>query len=418
MTGAPPAGRGAPNDPTAATETHRLAVAFARVLRSSGLAVLPGSTTDYARALAAVGLGRRAGVYWAGRATLLQRPEDVTAYDAAFDAFWLGRAAPPAATGEEDVSQDETSDPADRDGELGTDPPDQEGGPPDVVLRYSPNEILRHKDFAVCTPAELAETHRLMAAMRLGGAVRRTRRYRPARRGPRPDLRRTMRHALRTGGEPLRRHWRAPVERPRRVVLLCDVSGSMAPYARALLRFCHVSVAGRRRVEAFTVGTRLTRVTRALSRPDPDAALAAAAESVADWSGGTRLGEALADFNHRWGVPGLARGAVVVILSDGWDRGDPELLGAEMARLARVARRVVWANPLKASPGYAPLVRGMAAALPHIDDFVEGHSLASIEALAELVAVAPGRSGAVGHTDLGERRSGHPDGRRRGRLVT
>ena len=188
----------------------------------------------------------------------------------------------------------------------------------------------------------------------------------------------------------------------------------MAPYARALLRFCHVSVAGRRRVEAFTVGTRLTRVTRALSRPDPDAALAAASESVVDWSGGTRLGEALADFNHRWGAPGLARGAVVVVLSDGWDRGDPELLGTEMARLTRVARRVVWANPLKASPGYAPLVRGMAAALPYVDDFVEGHSLASLEALAELVAVVPDRSGPGGHLGPGERSAG----RRRGRLGT
>ncbi|MGH9087534.1 MAG: vWA domain-containing protein, partial [Acidimicrobiales bacterium] len=234
-----------------------------------------------------------------------------------------------------------------------------------------------------CTPDELAEAQRLMASSRWRGERRRTRRRRPARRrGDWPDLRRTVRQALRTGGEPINRRWLAPGDRPRRVVFLCDVSGSMAPYARALLRFLHVAVAGRRRVEAFTIGTRLTRVTRALSQHDPDAALAGAADAVPDWSGGTRLGEALAEFNDRWGIRGLARGAVVIVLSDGWDRGDPAALGREMARLRRVAHRVVWVNPLKGTPGYAPLVRGMAAALPHVDQFVEGHSLASLEALA------------------------------------
>jgi hypothetical protein len=174
--------------------------------------------------------------------------------------------------------------------------------------------------------------------------------------------------------------------RPRRVVLLCDVSGSMEPYARALLRFLHVAVAGRSRVEAFALGTRLTRLTRELATRDPDAALAAAASRVVDWSGGTRLGEGLREFNDRWGVRGMARGAVVVVLSDGWDRGDPDVLADEMARLARVAHRVVWVNPLKASPDYAPLARGMAAALPHVDDFVTGHSVAALEELVEVIA--------------------------------
>jgi uncharacterized protein with von Willebrand factor type A (vWA) domain len=249
--------------------------------------------------------------------------------------------------------------------------------------------VLRHKDFAAFTHEEFAEARVLMADLRLAGELRRCRRLRPtSRESGRPDLRRTVRRALRSGGEPVRRAWLAPAERPRRVVLLCDVSGSMEPYARALVRFLHAAVTARGagRVEAFALGTRLTRITRELSWRDPDAAIADAANAVTDWSGGTRLGEGLREFNDRWGVRGMARGAVVVIMSDGWDRGDPERLGAEMGRLHRVAHRVVWVNPLKAAPGYAPLARGMAAALPHVDDFVEGHSMASLEHLAAVVA--------------------------------
>jgi uncharacterized protein with von Willebrand factor type A (vWA) domain len=170
------------------------------------------------------------------------------------------------------------------------------------------------------------------------------------------------------------------------VVLLCDVSGSMEAYARALVRFGHVAVVGRANVEVFTLGTRCTRITRQLRSRDPDAALDAAAGVVDDWSGGTRLGDGLRTFNDTWGVRGLARGAVVVILSDGWDRGDPAVLGEQVQRLQRVAHRLVWVNPLKASPGFAPIAQGMAAALPHVDELVEGHSLASLEALAEVIA--------------------------------
>src|SRR5205807_8429884 len=240
---------------------------------------------------------------------------------------------------------------------------------------------------AVYSPAELAESRRLMADLRLVGALRRSRRLRPSHRSHgRPDVRRTVRLAVRAGGEVVRRPRVEQSMRPRRVVLLCDVSGSMEPYARALLRFLHAAVAGGSRVEAFAIGTRLTRLTRQLSARDPDAALRQAATAVVDWSGGTRLGAGVRAFNDRWGVRGLARGAVVVILSDGWDRGDPEVLAGEMARLRRVAHRVVWVNPLKASPGYAPLARGMAAALPYVDEFVEGHSVASLENLVEVVA--------------------------------
>jgi len=169
-------------------------------------------------------------------------------------------------------------------------------------------------------------------------------------------------------------------------VLLADVSGSMEPYSRALLRFVHAAVVGRVKVEAFALGTRLTRLTRELQNRDPDAALARAADTVEDWSGGTRLGEALGVFNREWGLRGMARGAIVVILSDGWDRGDPAVLAEEMSRLARVTYRIIWVNPLKASPGYAPLAQGMAAALPYVDAFIEGHSLASLEELAEVIA--------------------------------
>jgi len=368
-------------------EPARAAVGFARLLRGAGLDVPVGATVTFADALAAVGVVRRDGVYWAGRATLVRRPEDTDLYDRAFRAWW-------ERTVEVDLRQ-----PVTRTITLGLDTgddraaadPDDDGDAPpvdDVVsVRYSAAEVLRQRDFATYTPAEFAEARRLMSDLRLAGALRRSRRHRPTRhRGSRPDLRRTVRRALRTGGEPISRASLAPATRPRRLVLLCDVSGSMEPYARALVRFLHAAVVGRTRVEAFALGTRLTRITRELSSRDPDAAVAAAAHRVVDWSGGTRLGEGLRAFNDEWGVRGMARGAVVVILSDGWDRGDPELLAEQMARLQRVAHRVVWVNPLKASPDFAPLARGMAAALPYVDEFVEGHSLESLEHLAEVVA--------------------------------
>ena len=191
----------------------------------------------------------------------------------------------------------------------------------------------------------------------------------------------------------MRRSWMGPVERPRRMVFLLDVSGSMEPYARGLLRFAHAAVSSRRagRVEVFTVGTRLTRITKELARRDPEAAMLSGAGAVTDWSGGTRIGASIQSFNDLWGIRGMARGAVVVICSDGWDRGEPALVASEMARLARVAHRVVWVNPLKASSGYAPLARGMAAALPFVDQFVEGHCVASLEDLAAVIAGAPTR---------------------------
>ena len=363
----------------------RLAVAFGRVLREGGVAVPGGAVAGLAAALDALGLERRADVYWAGRATLLTAPEDAPTYDAAFAAFFGGSAGTgPLAVAEPVpvtlvVEEEEDEAPS---GDEGSEP-----SGPRLALRFSRAEVLRHQDLATCTPDELEEAFRLMVGVRLGGAVRRSRRLRPgpSRRG-RPDLRRTLRESVRAGGEPVRPSRRRPATRPRRVVLLVDVSGSMEPYARALLRFAQSAVAGRRRVEAFTLGTRLTRVTRELSSRDPDAALRAATGAVADWAGGTRLGDGLAEFAGTWGVRGMARGAVVVVLSDGWERGDTGALSDALARLQRVAHKVVWVNPLKASPGYAPLAAGMAAALPHVDEFVEGHSLASLEDLVEVIA--------------------------------
>lgn len=368
-------------------ELDRVAVAFARVLRGTGLDVPVGSTITFADALAAVGLDRRDSVYWAGRATLVRSPEDRETYDRAFEAFWDGRHdAPDRVTTSVPISLAFDAD-HDDDGDSADEPTDHERDGASIAVRWSPAEVLRHRDFAELSHAELVEARRLMADLRLAGALRRSRRRRPTHRERgRPDLRRTVRRSLRTGGEPIDRAFTAPSQRPRRVVLLCDVSGSMEPYARAFLRFVQAAVVGHGRVEAFAVGTRLTRITRELSSRDPDAALAAAARQVLDWSGGTRLGEALRTFNDRWGVRGMARGAVVVILSDGWDRGNPEVLASEMARLRRVAHRIVWVNPLKATPEYAPLARGMAAALPYVDEFVTGHSMAALGELAEVIS--------------------------------
>jgi uncharacterized protein with von Willebrand factor type A (vWA) domain len=369
-----------------ATTPEAMAVAFARLLRGAELNVPVSAVVSFAEALGAVGLERRDDVYWAGRSTLVQRPEDHDLYERAFRVFWDG------ATGSvpDDDAEPETitivvdSDEDDADGD------DPEAAPPNddptLELRFSMTEVLRRKDFAAYDDAELAEAHRLMARLRFAGSPRRSLRMAPTtHRTARPDLRRTVRAALRTEGEPIRRHFRTPATRYRRVVLLLDVSGSMEPYARALLRFVQAAVAGRRRVEAFALGTRLTRITRELGSRDPDEALRKAAERVVDWSGGTRLGDGLRRFNEQWGVRGMARGAVVVILSDGWDRGDPAELAEAMQRLARVAHRIVWVNPLKVTPGYAPLARGMAAALPYVDRFVEGHSLAAMEQLADVL---------------------------------
>jgi uncharacterized protein with von Willebrand factor type A (vWA) domain len=372
--------------PAAATSPADIAVAFTQVLRGLGLSVPTSCTHTFAAALCETGLADRTTTYWVGRSTLVRRMEDIALYDRAFAVFFEGRSS----DGVDDPVEErtvaiavDTDDSADGDGdEHGADDPD------DVIeLRFSATEILRHKDFADYSPDELAHAQELMAHLRLIGAPRASLRRGPtARRTSTPDIRRTVRSAIRAGGEPIERHHLAPTPRLRRLVLLLDVSGSMEPYARALLRFVHAAVAGRQKVEAFALGTRLTRITRELTSRDPDIALRSAGARVTDWSGGTRLGSGLRRFNDEWGVRGLARNSIVVILSDGWDRGDPDELGAEMERLQRVTHRLIWVNPLKVTPGYAPLARGMAAALPYVDHFVEGHSVAAMEELTRVIA--------------------------------
>jgi uncharacterized protein len=355
-------------------EGERMAVAFARILRGAGLAVPLDTVLSFASALSNLGLTSRDRAYWAGRATLVRRPEDIAVFDRAFRIFWerqrvllnLEQEAPPQTITTRDAEPDEG---------------------PTIHLRFSSAETLRQKDFSTYTDEERDEAYRLMSQLRFSGSMRRSRRLvQSKRKRGRPDLRRTVRAALRAGGEPIDRKYLEQGERARRLVLVLDISGSMESYARALLRFVHAASVGRQKVEIFTLGTRLTRVSREMSSRDPDKALERAASSVQDWSGGTRLGEGMKAFNDEWGVRGMARGSVVVILSDGWDRGDPDVLAEQMARLHRIAFRVVWVNPLKVTPGYAPLARGMAAALPHVDEFIEGHSIEAMEDLARIVS--------------------------------
>ncbi len=373
---------------TVRSDPADIAVAFSQVLRGLGLRVPASSTHTYADALGAVGLEARDGVYWAGRATLVRRPEDIEPYDRAFAVFFEGRSGG-ADQVEPDpihltiaVDTDEDADDSDDDDSSSRGNDDET-----IELRFSAAEVLRHKDFAAYDDDELALAQTLMSDLRLVGSPRASLRLEPTRRATRhPDIRQTVRASLRAGGEPARRSYRTPSTRLRRLVLVLDVSGSMEPYARALLRFVHAAVAGRQKVEAFALGTRLTRVTRELTSRDPDVALQAAGTRVSDWSGGTRLGAGLRTFNDEWGVRGLARNSIVVIMSDGWDRGDPDLLAEQMQRLQRVTHRLIWVNPLKVTPGYAPLARGMAAALPYVDRFVEGHSLDALDELARVIA--------------------------------
>jgi hypothetical protein len=264
-------------------------------------------------------------------------------------------------------------------------PPAAEGDTIAVPAAWSEVELLRHKDFAQYTDAEMVAARVLITRLARRGPTRVSRRTRPVRRRSHaPDVRRVIASSLRTGGEPLHRHWRAPSRRPRPVVLVCDVSGSMTPYARMLLQYLHASVAARRRVEAFAFGTRLTRITNELSGRDHDLALERASAAVTDFSGGTRIGAALAELNRAHGRR-IGRGAVVVVLSDGWDRGDPRMLDSEMARLRRSAHRLVWLNPLASHPDFEPLTRGMRAAVPHTDELLAGNSLASLEELATIL---------------------------------
>jgi hypothetical protein len=321
-------------------------------------------------------------VYWAGRLTLCSGPDDLDRYDGAFSAWFAGEAPRLPRTAAQAQPRIAPYAPLDAGAGEATDD-DAEG--PELAARASAEEVLRHRDVADLTPAEREHLRRLFALLEPASPMRPARRRRPSPQGAvHPS--RTVRRALSSGGEVTRLLHRRAQTRPRRVVLLVDVSGSMSPYSDALLRFAHAAVrAHPAATEVFTIGTRLTRVTRELRQRDPDRALAASGSAIPDWSGGTRLGEVLKAFLDRWGQRGTARGAIVVICSDGWERGGTEMLGEQMARLHRLAHAVVWVNPHKGREGYQPLTGGMQAALPSIDHFVSGHSMAAFEQLAGVI---------------------------------
>ena len=355
---------------------------FARALRAAGVAVTADRERTYLEAVAAVGLGDQPGVYHAGRATLCASPADLERYDHVFTAWFGGQRAgtknrPPL---QKLVSQAGLN-VGENAGGQGVDDPDT------VHAQASTTEILRHRDVATLDRRDREALVRMFAALRPRAPRRRAHRHAAARRGE-VDARQTLRSTLRRMGEPGEVRWRRRTDRPRTVVLLVDVSGSMSAYADSLIRLAHAYCAAGVPTEVFTLGTRLTHVTRPLHQRDPDRAIVAAGEAIPDWSGGTRLAEGVKVFLDRWGRRGMARGAVVVIFSDGWERDQPEALGEQVRRLRAVAHRVVWVNPHRGRAGYEPVQGGIMAILPHVDFFVAGHSMAAFEELTEVVARA------------------------------
>ena len=360
----------------------RHVVTFGRVLREVGIEVGPGRVADAVQGLGAVDLTRQEDVYFALRQTLVSRHDELELFDRAFVAWFLRGPIAPL------VRQKERRKLADRfeatlGSAAGADDAEIVGDP--VELGASAHELLREKDFAEMTAEEFERARRLLLAIARSRPRRVSRRLTPDPRGDRLDMRRLIRRSLRCGGDPVDQPWKARKDVPRKLVVLCDVSGSMDAYARALLLFLHAMVGTGRGVEAFGFGTRLTRLTGDLATRDPEAALARATASDVDWGSGTRIGASLKEFNDLYGRRALSRGAVVVIVSDGWERDGPEAVAREMARLARAAYAVVWVNPLKGNPDYQPLAGGMRAALPFVDRFLSGHNLRSLEELAAVV---------------------------------
>jgi uncharacterized protein with von Willebrand factor type A (vWA) domain len=369
-------------------------VGFGRLLRARGLPVGTGRVLAFCRSVAVLDSVDRTDLYWAGRLTMVARREDLDAYDRAFrswfrppagklDAAARGRAGPGEPPPGVDIEV-EVEEGIALDGRLAAE--GEEGGDPVLVgVLASGAERLRAKSFEELSEPERHAADLLIRELAVRLPVRRTRRSRASPYGRQFDLRRTVRASLRTQGEPFRRAWRKRRWKRRPLVLILDVSGSMSAYSRALMQFGFAAIRAGRQVEVFCFGTRLTRVTRALRRSEPDVAMREVAAGVVDWDGGTRIGPSLKELLDRYGQHAFMRGAVVVLCSDGLERGDPAVLGAQMARLGRLAHRLVWVNPLKGSPRYEPLARGMAAALPHVDRFLPGHNLHSLEALCEVL---------------------------------
>jgi hypothetical protein len=361
-------------------------VNFAHGLRLAGLAVGSGDVLTYCAAMAPLDPSDLLDLYWAGRATLVNRRDNIAIYDEVFEQFFLGGAAPVPEMLM--LKARVTAEPRATLTVPATDPEGERQDEEEAILGVmaSDAEALRHKSFAACTPDELAAVRRIMARIKLTPPKRRTRRTTPSRSGRSLDMRRMVRESMRMHGEPAEISWRRRKVRMRPLILILDISGSMADYSRNLLQFAYSAQRATSKVEVFCFGTRLTRLTRALDHRRPDHALELAAKSVFDWEGGTRIGESLDAFVRDWGRRGLCRGGVVVICSDGLDRGDPDVLSTAMERLSRLSHRVVWMNPHKGDNlDFRPSTLGMMVAAPHIDLMLSGHDLSSLEELATLL---------------------------------
>ncbi len=388
---------------------------FARRLRKAGIKVGTGHVMEMLQALDSVGMHKRDDVRASLQAIAVYHPDQIPVFQAEFDTFWkdLLKAQPPLFDMRSLPEDEENKTPPqerDRDTQERKSREEVEGGSeeetlsisadevadsdesddheasPDDVIMFSADEALRKKDFSQFTPDEVARARRLMERIDWQLGTRKTRRMERAHKGESFDQRAMLRSALRQGGIPLDLKYRKRKEKMRPLVLICDISGSMDRYARTLLQFVHTLESGLDNVEVFVFSTRLTRITRELRKRDVDQAITDVVNAVDDWSGGTRIGEAIRDFNYRWSRRVLRSNATVVLISDGWDRGDPYLLGEEIARLQRSCRRLVWLNPLLGASGYQPLTQGLKAALPYVDYFMPIHNLQSLEALADLLS--------------------------------
>ncbi|MBM12099.1 MAG: CoxE [Chloroflexi bacterium] len=375
---------------------------FGEMLRRVGLDIGSGNILDLVRATEHVSIGKRGEFYQAARSILVHRKQDLPIFDEAFKVFWR-KPTDSSSTmdlrsmGEQrrfrkpQVGAGQDEDPGDA-GTIQGEPDDDSVQNVDLSRTYSAVEVLRQKDFSEFTSREMAEARRMMTGLSWDLGQRRTRRLTPGGQGQ-LDLRRTMRKSLRYGGEFLELSSRSPKYKNRSLVLICDVSGSMERYTRMLLQFIHTIAGGFDQLEAFLFATRLTRITRSLKYRSIDQSIDEVSKAVPDWAGGTRIGEAIKSFNYQWLRRVLRGQAVVLIISDGWDRGDPELLARETSRLQRSCHRLIWLNPLLGSPDYQPLTQGMKAALPYVDDFLPVHNLNSLESLARhLSALGPDRN--------------------------
>jgi uncharacterized protein with von Willebrand factor type A (vWA) domain len=394
-------------------ELPELAAAFSQRLHAAGVPVTPGMSEQFAHALRLTKPVSRRRLYCVARAIFVTGFQQVSTFNRVFaEVFGKGAKRNPDLEVELEEAPPKDSldsEPPDSDDEDETEPQEQEGGQDAAqmnagdgdgeeeededakevlvpISEASDDEVLKEKNFSALNSDELAALYRLMVRLQLATPIRRTRRKKRGRRGEHMDMRRTLRKSLHTGGDPIILSRKRRRVHPRRLVLLCDISGSMEPYARAYLQFLHAARATGPYSEAFVFATRLTRLTRQLSGRHPQRAIRRATEAVPDWSSGTRIGDALKTFNDRYGRRGMARGSVIVILSDGWERGDPELVGREMQRLARLAYRIVWVNPRVVAKDFAPRAGGLVAALPYCDALVSGHSLKSLHEVADAIA--------------------------------